>query len=106
MGGEVARPAHQSIREVGIESFQRPLATMQNRRTDSGSRGDVRELKRYVAATDKNDPFRQMLQFEKLLTRHGEFSAGGLQIDMPGPCCHTTSERLQNFVPHLHGRAP
>src|SRR5260370_17050743 len=93
---EVARPAHQSIHEVGIESFQRPLATMHDRRTDSGSRGDVRELKRNVAATDKDDPFRQMLQFEKLLTRHCEFGAGDLQIDGPGPSATNDVVRLQN----------
>src|SRR5713226_9574796 len=77
---------------------------MQDRDTRTGSRGDVRELERDVAAADKQDSFRQMLHFEKLLTGHGEFGAWDFQIDRLGTCCHNDVGRLQNIVTNLEGR--
>jgi hypothetical protein len=76
---------------------------VEDHHTGAASRGDVRELEGDVPTADKEDSFRQTLQFEKLLTRHGEFRARDLQMDRPGPCRHNDVARLQNIITNLNG---
>ena len=75
---------------------------MQDSHTGSCSCGDVRELKGDVAATDKEDSPRQMLQFEKQFTRDGKFGARDLQIDRLGPGGNNDVRRLQYILTNFN----
>ena len=72
----------------------------------TGSRADVREFKRDVSSADKEDSFWQMLQFEKLLTRHGVFGAGNFQIAWFRSRRYNDIGRLQNVVATRTDKGP
>jgi hypothetical protein len=56
----------QHANELGVELLERPAAAVQDPDLCAGAGGYVRELKRDVAAPDKEDAARQMVELQEL----------------------------------------
>src|SRR3989442_16017168 len=70
---------HQLLDELAIECLERSVPTMEDRRSRAGPAGQVRELKRNVAAADEDDARRQGVELQEVIAGQPVLRSGNAE---------------------------
>ncbi len=73
---DVPRALYQQADEIRVKAFERPGASVEDRRVHSSAGGNVGELERDVPAPHEHDARRQPIEVQEVLARREPLGAG------------------------------